>query len=562
MRALALLLALLAAAPQQPQIPSIGETIEVSIVNVDVFVTDAAGNRVHGLTRNDFEIYEDRKPQPITNFAEYTKETRATFGVEAAPVATAPSADSQRRVILVFVDRFRAPSFKVEPVFAGLRDMLHKVVRPGDRVLVASWSGRMHIRQEPTGDLAAIDNVLTNIAKESVGVTPHPLTDTVLTYASAAEFEKQVYGSAGSGPKFAIPSAELSQPFGPLAAAREVLMELRAKTDALESLITAASGLEGKKILLMSTRSYGTYAGVEFFGGMVPPRNRQELETTELRKRLTRTANANGVTIYPIYPLGLGTTFGMSAEISGGDHIATISQRGSADATSAFDNMILMNETTSLYDIARETGGAMAWGERDIVKLLPRIADDFDSCYSLGYRATSSRSDRVRSIRVVAKNRAYTVRSRKAVVEKSPASRMKDRVVATLFQEPEGRDAIPFTVEYGKPSKLGSKWLVPLTVRVPIEALTTVPDAGGNGGGFSVFVAAGGDFGVVSDVSQKTQPFNIPQGDVERARESYFTYDMDLETDGRADHIAVGVFDELSKEFGLQRLALPPAVTK
>jgi hypothetical protein len=41
-----LLLALLASAQQKPVIPAIGETIEVSLVNVDVFVTDKSGQRV------------------------------------------------------------------------------------------------------------------------------------------------------------------------------------------------------------------------------------------------------------------------------------------------------------------------------------------------------------------------------------------------------------------------------------------------------------------------------------------------------------------------------------
>src|SRR5262245_60930247 len=65
-----LLLPLLASA-QKPPIPAIGASIEVSIVNVDVFVTTKDGQRVRGLTKDDFEIFENGKKQPITNFAEY-----------------------------------------------------------------------------------------------------------------------------------------------------------------------------------------------------------------------------------------------------------------------------------------------------------------------------------------------------------------------------------------------------------------------------------------------------------------------------------------------------------
>src|SRR5262249_1682411 len=47
-----------------------GASVEVRVVNVDVVVTDKAGHRVTGLTKNDFEILEDGKPQTITNFDE------------------------------------------------------------------------------------------------------------------------------------------------------------------------------------------------------------------------------------------------------------------------------------------------------------------------------------------------------------------------------------------------------------------------------------------------------------------------------------------------------------
>ena len=81
------LLPLLAFGEQKPPVPSIGETIEVSLVNLDVFVTDKTGQRVHGLTKDDFEILENGVRQPVTNFAEYTHESTLTLQTPATPVA-------------------------------------------------------------------------------------------------------------------------------------------------------------------------------------------------------------------------------------------------------------------------------------------------------------------------------------------------------------------------------------------------------------------------------------------------------------------------------------------
>ena len=56
--------ALLAQAPEQA--PVFRTTIEA--VQLDVYVTDAAGNPATGLTIDDFEVVEDGTPQPITTF--------------------------------------------------------------------------------------------------------------------------------------------------------------------------------------------------------------------------------------------------------------------------------------------------------------------------------------------------------------------------------------------------------------------------------------------------------------------------------------------------------------
>ena len=38
------------------------------MTNVEVIVTDSKGNRVTGLTKDDFQVFQDGIPQTITNF--------------------------------------------------------------------------------------------------------------------------------------------------------------------------------------------------------------------------------------------------------------------------------------------------------------------------------------------------------------------------------------------------------------------------------------------------------------------------------------------------------------
>src|SRR3954452_24709719 len=86
------------------------ERIEVNLVNVDVTVT-SKGAPVRGLTRDDFEIFEDGRPQKITNFYSVAEPARAAAPAAANAVSAAPVAASEpepdprfRRKVLVLVD--------------------------------------------------------------------------------------------------------------------------------------------------------------------------------------------------------------------------------------------------------------------------------------------------------------------------------------------------------------------------------------------------------------------------------------------------------------------------
>jgi|GEM_PF-1921722 hypothetical protein len=74
-------------APQQES-PSGVIRITVNLVQVDAVVTDSKGRQVTNLKPSDFEILEDGRPQPITNFSYVFT---ASPGGEAKPALAAPT---------------------------------------------------------------------------------------------------------------------------------------------------------------------------------------------------------------------------------------------------------------------------------------------------------------------------------------------------------------------------------------------------------------------------------------------------------------------------------------
>ncbi len=522
------------------------ETIEVSIVNLDVIVTDRQGNRVRGLQPSDFEVRENGKLQTITNFAEYGDPRLEA--VEGTGTGDPPSRDrlpQDPRTIIIFIERVQLLPPDADRLFASLEEMITKVVRPRDAVSVVWWDRTLTVKQDFTDDVPVLLKTIRELREETKKVMPR---DSMSMAARQQEQDEFAILTAGTG--MAPPDTMASE--SAMLASR-AFMQTKAKTYALKSLVDVMAPAKGKKILLMATRRYSEFAGAEFFeGGTMPQLEQRQYNTLALRKSLTDSANAAGVTIYAVYPPGMAKGTSMSAETAPYMQFMT-PEREAQNA--AFDHNVLMNESQALEDLARATGGLSAWGAGSIVEMMPRLADDIQSYYSVAFRATPGlKKERRVEVRTV--NRDYQVRARRSYVEKNETERMADRVAAQLFL-PIAPNTLAVSAQLGEPGQRGRKIAIPLKVRVPIGKLTTLPEGRHHAGAFTVFAAAGGRVGVVSEVSQKTQSFRITLEDLDRARASHYRYEITVMTDGKADYVAVGVLDEVSKEFGIVRLPLP-----
>jgi VWFA-related protein len=565
LRPLALASLLLVAAadrPKQPlsQLPTLGETIEVSIVNVDVFVTDKGGNRVRGLTMADFEVLENGEKQPITNFAEYANSAAPlpAAGEAARPAgeaAPAPPTD-QKRTLVVFVERFRLPKTKSDPVFNSMKKLLHDTVRPDDAAMVVTWDrGVLKTLQNYTDDLALIDRAIDSIAQQNTSAQRDEFAQARQEGEDIEDFELQVQEFTGAmlGEEAASSARDNYEGMRGASQRMDALRaraEMEQKILTINALMRSMAGFDGKRVLLMATHRLSQVAGAEFFwaagvGATLESLDRMEFDTSRMVRSLYETANANGVTIYPMFPEGLGTT-GPPTRIAG--------TRIESDGASGFEYLIQDNETPTLKAVAQQTGGIPAWGSANVPKLLETVRDDFETYYSLAYRTTPRSLDKTRSIVVRMKDpeRRLVVRSRRGVTEKSDVTRMEDKVLSSLFRPGDEGARLKFGVKVGEKRPSGKKYRIPITIRIPIAALTILPNGPNYSGGFSVYIAWGAKVGGISDATHQRQLFHIPAGDVPRAKRSFYTYQFDIAADGRTERLSLGVVDEVSKEYGLR----------
>ena len=138
---------------------------------------------------------------------------------------------------------------------------------------------------------------------------------------------------------------------------------------------------------------------------------------------------------------------------------------------------------------------------------------------------------------------------RGTLVEKTAEDQMKDRVLAHLFK-PDPRAKLPISLSASLASSKADKFRIKVDVQVPIGKLALLPTQKGVSGAFSVFVAAVGPKGDFSEVSRKSQAFDIPTAEVEKATAGHYTYTFEIESSGPDARICVGVWDEKGGDAG------------
>lgn len=524
--------------------PRIAASAEVSILGIDVVVTDENGRPVHGLTAADFEIRHGGKPVVITNFHEERREeARAVPGEPAgmdpsgvAAIGAVETVSRQPRKVVVFVDRLHLPEpNRRRELFDGVKGFLAKALTgPGDEAMVVSWGDSVRVVRSFTDDLVALDETLDAVARRVARLDGQAIEVAELAardfWFDTIAADPRVGGTVGS--------TEISREIGAL----QAYGTMKAKVTALRGLVALMAGMEGRKSLVLVAHHFGRYPGREFFVGprSAPIGAFKERDGKPLLEELAAAANASGVTLYGIYP------YERAALASAADSAALNPSISSAAYGSGFD-AIWMNEMAGLDFVTEKTGGSTAGHPGELPRFLDQVASDLGSYYSLGFPASGTRKPEAVKVRV--KREGLTVRTRTTVAERTAEERLTDRALANLFA-PDANARIGISVAAGEAKPAGKKYRIPLEVRIPLGALVRLPGPAAAKGKFSVFVVAATPKGDFSEVVRRRQEFEVKRGEEAKADASHLTYTLEVESDAPAPRISLAVWDEIGGEAG------------
>ncbi len=570
--AISLAAALAAQGDGQGSPPPFADVIDVQVANLDVYVRDRDGSPVDGLREADFQIFEDGKPVEISNFhaveggRRVAEESLAVVGGEAPEgvkvdaVAVEPESPSY---IVAYVDDANLSPTHRNRALPALAAFLRQRAEHGDKVMLVTFDGAVHVRQPFTSEWKDLARTLQSLSAMPIrDLGPHNRNREML--AAIAEIQRLKEGGPHPDPC----SPELSA----LAKnyAQGIYNDVRASVEALTTFTDSLGGLSGRKGLLYLSNGLPLAPGQEAFelihqmcsgagvtAGMNDASNpvydaealgpaeglnakaaaldAHSFDATSLYRRLTDRANANRVTFYTLDATGAPVTSSGLAEV---DDRRTTFQ--------AVDSVHRANFQDSLNVMAAETGGRAVLDTIDFAPALARIGGDLDSYYSLGYRVEGRAESRARRLEIKVKRPGAEVRYRRSFQPQSAKEQLANLTLGTLVFGVED-NPLAVAIEVGEPVTLdGTLFSVPIRLRIPLGKVTLVPQEGAHVGRLSVQVGARDRQGRLAPVRASEVPISIPAARLDEARGKVYLYEVKMLMREGDHEVAVGLRDELA----------------
>ena len=372
--------------------------ITSNLVQVDVVVTDKKGQQVTDLTAEDFEIYEDARPQKITSFSYVSN------APSSSPAASVPSVrrdknsppppppvplrpEQVRRTIALVVDDLGCSFESIFFVRQALKKFVKEQLQPNDLVAVVRTSGGMGALQQFTSDRQQLSAAIERVKWHSLGrggiSTFAPLGSDGIQPAG-----EMMPGGQSPGGRARLGGRERFGSFGDRNDDRRIaddIDEFREEIftvgtlGALNFIIKGLDELPGRKSIVLFSDGFRMFDT----DGM-PGRVLQAM------RRLTDIANRASVIIYTIDPRGVVYTGLTAADNTSGMTGEQVQQALQNRSSQLFETQSSMNI------LAEQTGGLAIRNNNDINGGLRRVLDDQKGYYLIGYRPDESTFDQAK----------------------------------------------------------------------------------------------------------------------------------------------------------------------
>lgn len=359
--------------PPPADLPATVLRVTTRLVLVDVVVTDKDGKPLPGLTKDDFQVFEDSQPQRIATFSFESPAARPVVEPPPLPADVYTNRPEYRMppgpLTILLIDGMNTPNTQQ----AFVRDQMLRYVgtqlKPNQRTAILGLTNSLYVLQDFTTDPRLLVETIKKLQTGTSVALAREQPDAPLPAEGAALMASFGRGTLDTINRFATERAA-------------VATDVRVQTTlgALRAIARATAGYRGRKNLVWVSSA---------FPFNVVPENAEDFDlyrsyADDMRRTAAILSDAQ-VAVYPVDARGLvGFTAADAADpgrnqlgrgIAGSDFGSTVSR--SMD--------VVASSHAAMNSIASDTGGRAYYNRNDIDAAVDLSIADGSTYYSLGY---------------------------------------------------------------------------------------------------------------------------------------------------------------------------------
>ena len=444
---------------------------ETILIQVPIVITDKSGNHLHGLTKEDFHIFENGKEQKLSTFEEIVATKTKLPVVDRKPGEFSNltlSEQQPRTVTVIALDTVNTPYLDQTTGRRELVKYLSSSLDSGQVLaLMIITSHGLQIVQGLTGDSAQLMQVLKNASGELSAM--HGVDIDAQADAATGNIPDVPSVSAGSDPTAAIDA---------FVERGDAIYSQFQQQNAIETTMNAflgiawsLSGIPGRKSLIWATGGFpftiSNPAAVP--GGYL----------SALYERTMQALTAAQISVYPVDVRGLINT------APTGDASQSRVRTGPALAQQISNRSWLQQSSIdTLNEFADMTGGKAFYNTNDLASSFKRAADDASSYYLVGYYLDKSNNHAGwRQLKVKVDKKDTEIRARKGFFVTNATihlERTRTSDLSYALTSPIEGTGVPLTLTWLGTSGDGAKKRAEFQIQLPPNSVSLEGSEGQN----------------------------------------------------------------------------------
>ncbi len=369
---------------------------KVRLVLVDVVVTNGKGEAVSGLHKDDFQVFEDGKPQTISTFEEHHGAPPTQIKLPPLPphvYTNFPATQKADSLNVLLLDALNTPARDQTYVHSQMIKYL-KTLPPGTRVAIFTLASRLRMLQGVTTDSSELLAVLKSAQAGTQQSALLPSNAEVDADQQIIDF--MIENSAG--PSTAPPTLAQAA-VDPINAMKEFLADAAAfqteqridiTLQSLQQLARYLAGVPGRKNVIWFSGSFP----VTILPDSDVPNSFNMANTFQDEMRKTAgLLMAGQVALYPVAAEGLApdATFEANGKEIG-EKRPSLAMRDQVRNLQTGETARDLNHT-SMEELAKDTGGQAFFNTNGLSDALARVVSNGTRYYSLAYSPSNTKMD-------------------------------------------------------------------------------------------------------------------------------------------------------------------------